>query len=153
MFLPPPNNVVGALLPKGGPRKGDVLTACNGGTYLQLSGNFDCSNRCTGSVNLGPDPGNAPPNTSVVIGITPHSFNIAGDAITASGMSIDFGNGADSPILPLQNGQGEQASTSYQTNGTYTVQGLAVQEGWYKANDWECRYRCCRSQSSQIVIQ
>lgn len=147
---PTPESNIGPMLPADLRRAG----ACNGADYLHLGGNIDsCANRCSGYINLGPAPGSAAINATVTFGITPHGFNLAGDTIEETVMTIDFGNGTTSGPLPLVNDQGRQATTTYKTAGTYHVQGLAVSQGFYKANDWSCRYRCCRWQHTQIEIK
>jgi hypothetical protein len=131
-----------------------VVNGCNGQACTLLSGNTNCcSNRCTGSVTIGPHPGTAAINAQVKIGATPHSFNIAGDKITDSGVFIDFGNGTNSGKLSLNNEVGVTASTTYQNAGRFNIHAMAADEHEFVANDWNCTFRCCRYDDSFIDIQ
>ena len=148
-----PKAIVGPLLPERLTFRSRQIAACNGYTFLELDGNFYCADRCSGALNPGPDPGSAAVNQTVTYGATPSAFDAAGDVIESSGIVIDFGNGKNSPVLPLANDTGVQATTQYATSGTYHVRTTAVMQNNYVADDWHCHYRCCSYAQTDIQIQ
>jgi hypothetical protein len=149
VILPAP--AVGPLLPPNR-RATNQIAACNGYNFLELNGNFYCDGFCSGDLNPGPDPGTAATGDTVTYGVTPHSFNAAGNVVEDSGIMIDFGNGTNSSALPLTNDQGVQATTKYATVGHYNVRSTAVMQNNYVANGWHCHYRCCRYANTAIDI-
>lgn len=146
-----PKELIGPVYPPNRTEKNQIA-ACNGYTFLELDGNFYCADRCSGDLNPGPDPGSAAIGDTVTYGTTPHSFDAAGDVIENAGIMIDFGNGANSPVLALTNDVGVTATTKYLTVGHYNVRTTAVMQNNYVANDWHCHYRCCRYTNTAIDI-
>jgi hypothetical protein len=154
-----PEGIANPVTPMGGAPKDVRWGGCGGAHCLLLSGNTNCcANRCSGYVNFGPiPPSPVPAGTPVTFGLTPHSFNIAGDAYnqepSPSGMRIDFGNGTGSGLLPLVNDQGQTAPATYVSPGRYHVQAIASEAHWFRSGDWECRYRCCRYENTFVDVK